>query len=146
MELTRKLAISPEEFFEQVEQSAIEDIERATGKRISPDKLHGFHYAKVVKQDKHTSKMKVKVRCCRPPERYQVRFVYDQGSNTVTYEVEPAEGGCTVRYVEEFETARPTKGIGGMLHRKFYEGQVISKAKQTLSTIEKRAMKARHTS
>ena len=46
MQLTKTLKVTPEELFDALAGSIMQDIENATGKRPSRNKLNGYKYEK----------------------------------------------------------------------------------------------------
>lgn len=140
MELSRDLSITPEEFFDQVEKSVLSDIERATGKRLTRDKLHGFKYKKRARGTGKKSSgtpMDVKIKRYRYPEIYEVRFVYATGTNTICYRITRNEdGNAHLEYSEDFVSPHQTKGFLASLQLKRYEHQSRRRAEQTIAGIE----------
>lgn len=147
MELSRDLNITPEEFFDQIEQSVLSDIEHATGKKLSRAKLNGFKYKKRAAhagKKQNGTPMDVKIKRYRYPEVYEVRFVYATGSNTICYRATPqGEGGMHLDYTEDFVNPRQSSGILAALQLKRYERQSRRRAEQTIASIEKLARQDR---
>ena len=141
MELTQHLRITPEEFFDQIERSAIDDIEGATGKTVSRGKLNGYKYKRRASGgNKAGTPMTVKIRHYAYPELYEVRFTYATGTNTMRYEVTPDGDGCQVAYREDFSATQAASGILAQVQLKAYQWQMRRRAKQTLTSIEQSAL------
>ena len=140
MELTQHLRITPEEFFDQIERSAIDDIEEATGKTVSRGRLDGYKYRRRAAGGRAGTPMTVKIRHYAYPELYEVRFTYATGANTMRYEVAPDGGGCRVAYREDFSAAQPASGVLARIQLKAYEWQMRRHAKRTLAGIERLAL------
>ncbi|MBM6683798.1 MULTISPECIES: DUF3284 domain-containing protein [Collinsella] len=145
MEFTRELDVTPEEFFDQIERSIIDDVQRATGKRVSRNKLAGLKYQKRSSQVRKSNvTMNVKIRKYRYPEVYEVHFAYDSGSNTIRYQVEPrGEDGLTLTYREKFVNPAPERGLFANFRLRRYEKRAERRADQTLKAIVRQAKKDR---
>lgn len=146
MEITRTLAISAEELFDQIEKTIVVDIREATGKEVSRAKLNGYKYKKRARGGgKAGTPMDVKIKHYRYPELYEVRFSYATGVNTVRYEVtEASDDSVTVFYREDLEPrGDAAKGIMGMFNRKIYERRLRSRAQQTFKALEEMAKRER---
>ena len=139
MELQKALDITPEEFFDQVETSVLNDIEEACGKTVSRGQLAGFSYRKRAQGSRAGTPMKVKIRKYRYPELYEVKFTYDAGSNTITYRVERTEGGCLLTYSERFVLAQRNAGLWASFTLKRYEMRSKRRAERTIAAICRRA-------
>ena len=111
MQLTKTLKVTPEELFDALAGSIMQDIESATGKRPSRNKLNGYKYEKRARSAKGMAKgtaIKVKIKHFDYPCLYEVRFQYAAGINTMRYEAAPAgDGACELTYTEDFQ------GVGG---------------------------------
>ena len=98
MQLTKTLKVTPEELFDALAGSIMQDIENATGKRPSRNKLNGYKYEKRAQSAEGKAKgtaIKVKIKHFDYPCLYEVRFQYAAGINTMRYEVAPAgDGAC----------------------------------------------------
>ena len=147
MELTKTLDITPEEFFDQIEESVRDDIEKATGKQVPRAKLSGFKYKKRAQGGKAAgTPMDVKIRRYRYPEVYEVRFTYSNGSNTITYRATPeGEDGMVLEYSERFVNPRPVSGVLAQMQMKWYERRSRRRAEQTIAGIVKLAHADRRT-
>lgn len=147
MELSKTLDITPEEFFDQIEKSVLNDIERATGKQLSRAKLNGFKYKKRSRgggKRGSGTPMDVKIKRYRYPEVYEVRFVYATGTNTICYRAFPeGDGSMRLEYSEDFVNPRQSSGLLAALQLKRYERQSRRRAEQTISGIEKLAHQER---
>lgn len=138
MELVEHMDVTCEEFFDILEENVLADVENATGKRMNPDHLQGHRYSKKVASGRKGVEMKVKIKHFRRPAVYEARFSYNTGTNTIRYELAPAEdGGCDITYTEDFVSSTPEKGLMYKLARANYDRKLRSRAKQTLSAIEK---------
>ena len=106
MQLTKTLKVTPEELFDALAGSIMQDIENATGKRPSRNKLNGYKYEKRAQSAKGKAKgtaIKVKIKHFDYPCLYEVRFQYAAGINTMRYEAVPAgDGACELTYTEDF--------------------------------------------
>ena len=113
MQLTKTLKVTPEELFDALAGFIMQDIENATGKRPSRNKLNGYKYEKRAQSAKGKAKgtaIKVKIKHFDYPRLYEVRFQYASGINTMRYEAAPAgDGACELTYTEDFQ------GVGGPL-------------------------------
>ena len=137
MELTQHLDVTPDEFFDILEENVLSDIENATGKQVNPAHLQGYRYTKKVANGRHQVPMKVKIKHFRRPAVYEARFTYGTGTNTIRYELEPSEnGGCDLTYTEEFVPTTPQRGLVYRLTRMNYDRKLQARAKQTISSIE----------
>lgn len=144
MEFTRELDITPEEFFDQIERSVCDDVEAATGNRPTRGKLNGLRYQKhSTQRGKGSTKLDVKIRKYRYPEVYEVKFTYSAGANTITYRVEPRDGGLTLNYSEKFVNPRARGGIFEDLRLKRYEKRAEHRADRTIRAIVDYAKKGR---
>ncbi len=77
MQLTKKLKVTPEELFDALAGFIMQDIENATGKRPSRNKLNGYKYEKRAQSAKGKAKgtaIKVKIKHFDYPCLYEVRF------------------------------------------------------------------------
>ncbi|MFR5416560.1 MAG: DUF3284 domain-containing protein [Collinsella sp.] len=98
MQLTKTLKVTPEELFDALAGSIMQDIENATGKRPSRNKLNGYKYEKRAQSAKGKAKgtaIKVKIKHFDYPCLYEVRFQYAAGINTMRYEAAPAGDGAS---------------------------------------------------
>lgn len=144
MEFTRELDITPEEFFDQIEKTILEDAERATGKPVTRKKLAGMRYTKRSKQGgKNGTTLDVKIRKYRYPEVYEVKFTYSSGVNTICYRAEPAGEGMILTYSEKFVNPRATGGWFERWRLARYEKRAEKRADQTLKSIVSYAKKDR---
>ena len=109
-------------------------MQRATGKRVSRNKLAGLKYQKRSSQVRKSNvTMNVKIRKYRYPEVYEVHFAYDSGSNTIRYQVEPrGEDGLTLTYREKFVNPAPERGLFANFRLRRYEKRAERRADQTL--------------
>ncbi len=146
MEITRTLAISAEELFDQIEKTIIADIREATGKEVPRAKLNGYKYKKVARGGGRSgTPMDVKIKHYRYPELYEARFSYATGVNTVRYEVtEASDDSVTVLYREDLEPrGNAPRGLTGMLNRKIYERRLRSRAQQIFKSLEETVKRER---
>lgn len=142
MQLTKTLKVTPEELFDALAGSIMQDIENATGKRPSRNKLNGYKYEKRAQSAKGKAKgtpIKVKIKHFDYPCLYEVRFQYAAGINTMRYEAAPAgDGACELTYTEDFQgVGGNTSGTRGKLGLFFYERKLKSHANQTIDQIVK---------
>lgn len=142
MQLAKTLKVTPEEFFDALEESIVSDIEQATGKHLGRSKLNSYKYEKRAQQAKGKAKgtaIKVKIKHFNYPSLYEVRFSYAAGTNTMRYEITPAgEGACELTYTETFEgSGGNTSGARGKIGLFFYERKLKSRANQTIDQIVK---------
>lgn len=142
MQLTKTLKVTPEELFDALAGSIMQDIENATGKRPSRNKLNGYKYEKRAQSAKGKAKgtaIKVKIKHFNYPCLYEVRFQYAAGINTMRYEAAPAgDGACELTYTEDFQgVGGNTSGTRGKLGLFFYERKLKSHANQTIDQIVK---------
>ncbi len=142
MQLTKTLKVTPEELFDALAGSIMQDIENATGKCPSRNKLNGYKYEKRAQSAKGKTKgtaIKVKIKHFDYPCLYEVRFQYAAGINTMRYETAPAgDGACELTYTEDFQGAGGnTSGMRGKLGLFFYERKLKSHANQTIDQIVK---------
>lgn len=142
MQLTKTLKVTPEELFDALAGSIMQDIENATGKRPSRNKLNGYKYEKRAQSAKGKAKgtaIKVKIKHFDYPCLYEVRFQYAAGINTMRYEAAPAgDGACELTYTEDFQgVGGSTSGTRGKLGLFFYERKLKSHANQTIDQIVK---------
>lgn len=142
MQFTKTLKVTPEELFDALAGSIMQDIENATGKRPSHDKLNGYKYEKRAQSAKGKAKgtaIKVKIKHFDYPCLYEVRFQYAAGINTMRYEAAPAgDGACELTYTEDFQgVGGNTSGTRGKLGLFFYERKLKSHANQTIDQIVK---------
>lgn len=138
MQLTKTLKVTPEELFDALAGSIMQDIENATGKRPSRNRLNGYKYEKRARSAKGTA-IKVKIKHFDYPCLYEVRFQYAAGINTMRYEAAPAgDGACELTYTEDFQVVGGnTSGTRGKLGLFFYEHKLKSHANQTIDQIVK---------
>lgn len=141
MEITETLDITPEELFDQIEKSIMDDIEIATGEVLSRSKLNGYKYKKNARlKGSHGAAMTVKIKRYRYPEVYEVRFTYSAGSNVIKYHAMPTGDGRTVlEYSEDMIAAQKQHGIFGDLNMRWYERKLRRRAAQTIESIVKQA-------
>lgn len=142
MQLTKTLKVTPEELFDALAGFIMQDIENATGKRPSRNKLNGYKYEKRAQSAKGKAKgtaIKVKIKHFDYPCLYEVRFQYAAGINTMRYEATPAgDGVCELTYTEDFQgVGGNTSGARGKLGLFFYERKLKSHANQTIDQIVK---------
>lgn len=142
MQLTKTLKVTPEELFDALAGSIMQDIENATGKRPSRNKLNGYKYEKRAQSAKGKAKgtaIKVKIKHFDYPCLYEVRFQYAAGINAMRYEAVPAgDGACELTYTEDFQgVGGNTSGTRGKLGLFFYERKLKSHANQTIDQIVK---------
>lgn len=142
MQLAKTLKVTPEELFDALAGSIMQDIENATGKRPSRNKLNGYKYEKRAQSAKGKAKgmaIKVKIKHFDYPCLYEVRFQYAAGINTMRYEAAPAgDGACELTYTEDFQgVGGNTSGTRGKLGLFFYERKLKSHANQTIDQIVK---------
>lgn len=142
MQLTKTLKVTPEELFDALAGFIMQDIENATGKRPSRNKLNGYKYEKRARSAKGKAKgtaIKVKIKHFDYPCLYEVRFQYATGINTMRYEAAPAgDGACELTYTEDFQgVGGDTSDARGKLSLFFYERKLKSHANQTIDQIVK---------
>ncbi|MCH3968602.1 MAG: DUF3284 domain-containing protein [Atopobiaceae bacterium] len=98
------LDVSAEQFFSAVARSVAYAAHSAGIPATSSDVRTGFSYQTSLR-DKlgHDQRTSVEVTRFEPPAAYAARIVSGQGTNTVAYEVTPADGGgIEVAYEEGF--------------------------------------------
>lgn len=105
MQLTEHLDVDAERFFDAIETSIIEDVERSRGKKTKGITIRsGFSYKKLngEKNGRMLSTI-VDVIEWDPPRAYGSRITDESGETTIRYLVWPTEdGGIDVDYSEEF--------------------------------------------
>ena len=141
MDITREMDITPEQFFNEIERTVMDDAARATGTRPTRRKLNGLKYRQLSRQGgKAGTEITVKILKYRYPEVYEVRFTYSTGTNTVRYHVVPrGEGGLTLTYSEKFVDPNPRSGLFADWWLKHYEKKAARRANHTLDAIERDA-------
>ena len=112
MQLTKTLKVTPEELFDALAGSIMQDIENVTGQNVlAAISSTGYKYEKRAQSAKGKTKgtaIKVKIKHFDYPCLYEVRFQYAAGINTMRYETAPAgDGACELTYTEDFQ------GVGG---------------------------------
>lgn len=143
MQFTKTLKVTPEELFDALAGSIMQDIENATGKRPSRNKLNGYKYEKRAQSAKGKAKgtaIKVKIKHFDYPCLYEVRFQYAAGINTMRYEVAPAgEGACELTYTEDFQ------GVGGTRLARAASSASSSMSASSRATPTRRLIKSSNT-
>ena len=146
MQLAKTLKVTPEELFDALAGSIMQDIENATGKRPSRNKLNGYKYEKRAQSAKGKTKgtaIKVKIKHFDYPCLYEVRFQYAAGINTMRYETAPAgDGACELTYTEDFQGC-------GWQHVLAWRGKLglfLSTSASSRATPTRRLIKSSNTS
>lgn len=144
MQLTKTLKVTPEELFDALAGSIMQDIENATGKHPSRNKLNGYKYEKRAQSAKGKAKgtaIKVKIKHFDYPCLYEVRFQYAAGINTMRYEAAPAgDGACELTYTEDFQ------GVGGNTSARAASSASSSMSTSSRATPTRRLIKSSNTS
>lgn len=105
MQLTEHLDVDADHFFDAIERSIIEDVDRSRGRKTKGLTVRsGLSYKKFNgEKDGRALTTLVDVIEWDPPRAYSSRITDESGETTVSYVVEPdAGGGIDVRYSEEF--------------------------------------------
>lgn len=139
MEINEKLYISAEEFFDAIAESVAYDISESTGKKVRPKQIKkGFTYSKKLKTKigkKGTTK--ITITQFEAPICYSAEFISSQGTNEMSYHIEPLEDGSIgVHYEENFKGSSKLKELNFKLVSIFYNRSAKKRAKRLLRSIE----------
>lgn len=139
MQVLVKLKATPEEFFDVLIPSILEDIKESTGKSVKRKDIEGgYKYSKQMKNKiGKGGNVKVEITQFTYPEVYQVNFISAQGVTTLHYEVERLEDGCGVDYQEHFESGSKLKSANHKILEKFMNKKLTKRATTLLANIEK---------
>lgn len=140
MEVSEKLYVTAEEFWNTLEVSLAYDITQATGKNVRPKQIKkGYSYTKNLKNKmKRQGSVKVTITEYEEPKKYAAKFESGQGINYISYEIEQLdEEHIGVTYSEGFDGASGTKKVNFKVMSFFYNRGAKKKAIRLLRAIEK---------
>lgn len=102
MEIVEELNVPAPFFFDKIADSALYDIQKHTGKRITRKQLKNFEY---IKQFNKNSRAKIKIDNFIDNAMYAFTTSTTKNRFAVSYVVEPVtEKSCKVRYEETMES------------------------------------------
>ena len=137
VEIEKRIEATPEEFFSKIEESLLQSIKQATGKKPDPAQLKGFKFATVVRNGTDKVRVKAKITAWEPPERYEARFTSAEGVNSLGYRISALDDEhIEVGYFEEFRPNAPKTGPMVGVSKKLNDRRIKSKAKRMLRDIE----------
>lgn len=140
MQLTEKLAISAEDFFKCVIQSAIHDVKEHTGKTLTRNQLAGFEYKKVIGQ-----KQNARLKITKVIDNQEYRFVTKTGLNEfeVSYTIKAIDAQhCEVTYHEDVVSYGKMRTLNDKLVGGFVGFFRKKNIKKLLHAIESTAVQA----
>lgn len=139
MQVLVKLKVTPEEFFDVLIPSILEDIKESTGKSVKRKDIEGgYKYSKTMKNKLGKGgNVKVEITHFTYPEIYTVNFISAQGTTKLHYDVERLEDGCGVDYQETFESNSKLKSANHKVLEKFMYKKLNKRANTLLANIEK---------
>ena len=139
MEVSEKLYVKAEEFWETLANSLAYDITQATGKNVRPKQIKkGYSYTKVLKNKaSRKGSVKITITDFDEPKKYAARFESSQGINTISYDIEELDSEhIGVTYSEGFEGASGAKSANFKFMSFFYNKGAKKKATKLLRAIE----------
>lgn len=138
MEISEKLYIKAEEFFDQIAESIAYDISNATGKKVRGKNItKGTSYTKKLKNKMgRKGEVKVTISEFERPRIYAARFESINGVNTLSYEIEDLGDSIGVTYKEGFEGATKTKSLNNKFMTFFYKRGSAKKARKLMRAME----------
>lgn len=140
MQVSEKLYVSAQEFWNTLENSLAYDITQATGKNVRAKQIKkGYSYTKTLKNKvSRKGGVKITITDFDEPKKYAAKFESGQGVNTISYEIEQLdEDHIGVTYSEGFEGASGAKSANFKFMSFFYNKGAKKKATRLLRAIEK---------
>lgn len=140
MEVSEKLYVTAEEFWNTLENSLAYDITQATGKNVRPKQIKkGYSYTKTLKNKvSRKGGVKITITDFDQPKKYAAQFESAQGVNTISYEIEQLDDEhIGVTYREGFDGASGAKSANFKFMSFFYNRGAKKKATRLLRAIEK---------
>ncbi len=143
MEVNVQLMITPEEFFDAISEAIALDIQQATGKHVRPKNIkRGMSYTKKVNK---RQSYQVTITAYEYPKVYSSRIDSTNGSNFMSYSVEPLDEGIGITYKEELIKSNGKSGDTGFTAL-FAKTTGIRRTKKRLANIEKYVIEKRNSS
>lgn len=136
MKIKKKLKVTPEEFFEVLEESLHHDIE-AYGKKTKGTYMleKGFKYTKKLKQGKKIFHVTITILEYEKPLLYQTKIATDNSTYFIKYEIQSINSGIEVFYTEEMQDSQGNTNTPFMIN---FFGKIKSiKIKRMLSGMER---------
>lgn len=139
MEISEKLYVSADAFFDQLAQSVAYDISNTTGKKVRAKQISkGYSYSKKLKNKMgRKGDVKVTITDFEAPRIYAVEFESVQGTNFMSYQIEDLGDCIGVTYSEDFTGKTSAKNLNYKLMSFFYNRGSKKKARRLLRAMEK---------
>ncbi|MGY3778425.1 DUF3284 domain-containing protein [Isobaculum melis] len=140
MKVTEKLAISAEDFFKCMIESAAHDVKEHTGKTLTRNQLAGFEYKKVLGQ-KQSARLKI----TKIVDNQTYQFVTKTGLNEfeVTYSIQALDANhCEVTYLENVVSHGKMRTLNDKIVGGFVGFFRKKNVKRLLHAIEQTAVQA----
>lgn len=132
MEVTERLNVSADAFFDTLSQSVRYDIGQTLGQEMSEAQITpGYSYLKQMKNKVgQKGNIRVTIRHFLRPSRYEATFESAQGKNFISYEISAlGENQIEVHYEEGFDG----KNTSGSLNYKLLSGLMNRSAKKRMA-------------
>ena len=138
MEVSEKLYVKADEFFDQMAESIAYDISNATGKKVRAKNItKGYSYTKKLKNKMgRKGDVKVTISDFERPRIYAAKFESINGTNFLSYEIEDLGDSIGVTYNEGFEGATKMKSMNNKMMTFFYKRGSAKKARKLLRAME----------
>lgn len=133
------LQVSAEEFWKQILQSAVFDIESAIGRKVTENQLcKGYRYTKKLKSKTgQTDTVYVTITELDELHCYAVEFMGTNGINKISYVIDPLEDErISVTYKEDFSGKTSSSDWNYRLVGMFYKRNAKKKIRRKLHGIE----------
>lgn len=140
MIVNEHLGVSAESFFTRIVDSVAYDASQAKGRTVDPSRIRaGYSYDKVMSNKLgKPCKTKVRITTLDYPRTYAASFVSAQGTNTVSYTVQPeGEGGVHVTYEEGFAGTSTSSDLNYKLVGFLYQHRARVRARRLLRQVER---------
>ncbi len=118
MDITKKLNVSAEDFFNKIVDSVVYDVKHSVGRKVSYETMKdGFSYKKTLSNRfGQKGSVTITVTEIEKPTLYAASFEAKTGTNHVRYEItELSDNKISVHYVETFDSNRLLNRLNYML-------------------------------
>ena len=139
MKAVKKMKASPEEFYDLMLNSAVYDVEQATGKKVSVEEIKtGYTYRKNLtnKLGKEGSAIGTFTKI-EKPYIYEMDFKTARGHNKISYHIAKVDNqSIEVTYEEIYEPVDKRHDMNSKIMMFFYKKSTEKQAKRRLDMME----------
>lgn len=139
IEVKERLKVNQNKFFNKISESVCYDIEKSTGKKISPGSLFkGYKYKKIMKNKMgRKGDVEIIITDFKYPVSYGAKFKSINGINKINYKIDKIdEDVIDVTYSEDFLGNSSSINANFKFVSFFYNRKAKKRAKKMLRAME----------